>query len=342
MLDITDCRDLTTLQAICFMIIFLQSTAKLSTCYSYLGIALRACCRLGLHRNVSNDFNPVEKEERKRTFWLIRRMDTYVSAMLGLPNMLSDEDIDQELPLEIDDEYITENGIQPMSVGRFSTTCASNHHTKLVFILQKVVRHIYPIKGFKPPEENHPGDGYSISHSRIRQIERDLQTWMDDLPMELRPVDAAPKDLARYAFLPLLACQFANWYRIQQLLRLSYAHVQMMLYRPFLHYVASGCEAKGVDKRSFACAAACVSVARNIVHITTEMKKKGLLIGAYWFVMYTTYLAILALVFFVMENPTNPTGNGILEDAMEGRDTLAGLAKRSLAADRCSQSLAVS
>lgn len=116
----------------------------------------------------------------------------------------------------------------------------------------------------------------------------------------------------------------------------------MMLYRPFLHYVSQGCEAKGVDKRSFACAAACVSVARNIVHITTEMKRKGLLVGAYWFVMYTTYLAILALIFFVLENPASPTGNDILKDAMEGKDTLAGLAKRSMAADRCSQSLAVS
>ena len=103
----------------------------------------------------------------------------------------------------------------------------------------------------------------------------------------------------------------------------------MMLYRPFLHYVAQNCESKGVDKRSFACAAACVSVARNIVHITTEMKR-------------TTYLAVLALVFFVLENPASPTGTEILKDAMEGRDTLAGLAKRSMAADRCTKSLAVS
>ena len=116
----------------------------------------------------------------------------------------------------------------------------------------------------------------------------------------------------------------------------------MMLYRPFLHYVSQGCEAKGIDKRSFACAAACVSVARNIVHITTEMKRKGLLVGAYWLVMYTTYLSILALIFFVLENPASPTGKDILRDAIEGRDTLASLAKRSMSADRCSQSLAVS
>lgn len=56
--------------------------------------------------------------------------------------------------------------------------------------------------------------------------------------------------------------------------------------------------------------------------------------------MYTTYFAILSLLFFVLENPDSPTAkDGVLKDAMEGKNTLAGLAKKSLAADRCSQSL---
>ena len=123
---------------------------------------------------------------------------------------------------------------------------------------------------------------------------------------------------------------------------MGYAHVQMMVYRPFVHYVSQECQAKNLDKRSFACAAACISVARNIVHIMSEMKKRGLLAGSYWFFVYTTYFAILSLVFFVIENPNNSAGHEILKDALEGRDTLASLAKRSMAADRCSVSLTVS
>jgi hypothetical protein len=123
---------------------------------------------------------------------------------------------------------------------------------------------------------------------------------------------------------------------------MSYAYVQMMIYRPFLHYVAQACQTARTDKRSFACAAACVSVARNIVHITSEMKKRGLLMGSYWFVMYTTYFAILSLLYFVLENPESNTSRDILKDAIEGRDTLAKLATRSMAADRCTLSLTVS
>ena len=129
---------------------------------------------------------------------------------------------------------------------------------------------------------------------------------------------------------------------MQHLLRMAYAHMEMFLYRPFLHYVSQDLQSKNIDKRSYACAAACVSVARNIVHLASEMKKKHLLIGSYWFYMYTTFFAVMCLVFYVLENPHSATSAEILRDAHEGKDTLAGLAKRSLAADKCSRTLAVS
>ncbi|KAI5286007.1 hypothetical protein KEM55_000440, partial [Ascosphaera atra] len=117
MLDITECRDLTSLQAIIFMIIFLQSSASISTCYSYIGIALRSALRLGLHRSVTASFNYVEQEMRKRVFWVVRKMDVHVSTVMGLPSMLTDDDIDQEYPLAVDDEYITPTAILPMPEG---------------------------------------------------------------------------------------------------------------------------------------------------------------------------------------------------------------------------------
>lgn len=129
---------------------------------------------------------------------------------------------------------------------------------------------------------------------------------------------------------------------------------------------------KALDERSYACAAACVSVSRNIVHITTEMKRRGLLLGAYWFTMYTTFcmctrfllpprqippsfcrnilrylkltcsVSILSLVFYVLEQPDSGGCLEILADANDGKDALAGLARMSQAADRCSSALKVS
>ena len=121
---------------------------------------------------------------------------------------------------------------------------------------------------------------------------------------------------------------------------MAYAHLQLFLYRPFLHYATVQPRSKHLDERCYGCAAACVNISRNIIHITTSMKEGGLLNGAYWFYMYTTFLAVLSLVYYVLGNPKGPDSEGALRDAFEGKDNLKALAKTSLAADKCTETLA--
>ena len=177
------------------MIQFLQSSAKLSTCYAYIGVALRSALRMGLHRSFNINFSPIEAETRKRLFWVIRKMDTYVGAMLGLPHFLNDDDIDQDWPTEVDDEYITETEIRPMPEGRISVMAAANAHTKIVQILAKICDYVYPIKGTQSGGNN--SVTYSVSYSKIREIEQDLQQWLDHLPMALKPGGEAPYIIIR-------------------------------------------------------------------------------------------------------------------------------------------------
>ena len=198
-MDITDCRDLTSLQTLLMMILFLQSSSRLSTCYSHLGIALRSAIRMGLHRNVQNHFNPIEQEVRKRIFWCIRKLDIYVGALLGLPQMLTDEDIDQEFPLEVDDDYITTEKILPMPPEKPSLMAAFNAHTRVVEILSKTVKYIYPIKGNKSKTSH----SYIVSHARIREIEQDLQKWFESLPMAFQPGMEAPNEFIRCVWVPV-------------------------------------------------------------------------------------------------------------------------------------------
>ncbi|KAI4154399.1 MAG: hypothetical protein LQ340_001710 [Diploschistes diacapsis] len=50
----------------------------------------------------------------------------------------------------------------------------------------------------------------------------------------------------------------------------------------------------------------------------------------------------MALVFFALENPESRSSEEIIQDAITGKEILAGLAKNSMAADRCTQTLQVS
>lgn len=123
---------------------------------------------------------------------------------------------------------------------------------------------------------------------------------------------------------------------------MAFGHAQLLLYRPFLHYVSQSFQTPAVDQRAFACASACISVSRNIIHITDEMKNRGMLVGAYWFSMYTTFFAIISILYFVLENPTSPTSQELYREAEKGKEVLAHFAKRSMAADRCTTTLNVS
>ncbi|KAI0123863.1 fungal-specific transcription factor domain-containing protein [Xylariales sp. AK1849] len=325
--DITDCRDLTSLQALLFMILFVQSISNLSTCYGFVGIALRSALRMGLHRNLPHaQDTAIEAESRRRVFSVCRQLDIYVSALLGFPMLLNVEDIDQPLPTPVDDEYVTKDGIMSVPAGTTSFIEAFNAHAQLMDILSKVMKHIYPLKGVEQSatEGDQVDATYTVSYAKVKEMEKALHQWNEDLPVAWRPDSDGPEEVIR----------------VRNLLRFAYAHVQLVLYRPFLHAVSPRVTAgKKIDDRSYACGAAGINVARNIVHIGIEMRKQVSLVGPYWFTLFTEFFAIISLVFYVLENENKPGTAEIMADAVAGRDMIGTLARRSVAADRISKSL---
>lgn len=191
LLNFTDCHDLKSLQAVLFMTYFLHSSAKISLCHSYITFAVASSLQMGLHRSMLAGFDPIEIETRKRIFWAIRTMESYVCAILGLPQNISDEDIDQELPFATDDMYISSDRIQSMPAGQISMMSATNAHTKLLEILTKIVRYVYSVRS--------PGHGrsgrselYMVSDARVRGIEQDLQDWAENSAWELGFIEEDP------------------------------------------------------------------------------------------------------------------------------------------------------
>ncbi|KAH8651504.1 fungal-specific transcription factor domain-containing protein [Tricladium varicosporioides] len=322
MISITECRDIWSLQAILFLIIFLQSSAKMATCHSYISAAMASSLQMGLHRFEPETFNPIERETRKRIFWTIRTMETYIIAILGLPRTVSDDDIDQEMPLEIDDQYITKDGILAMPDGQISRMAGFNAHTKLGQILGKVVTNVYPTKCMHKDAAEKPR-AYIVNDGTVREVERDLQRWARNLPLQLLPGVDSPRKLLK----------------MQHLLRLAFTHVQLVLYRPFLHYISHARPETPTSDQCYTYAAACVDVGRNVIHNTREMEKLNAVVAPYWFSIYTTFCATLSLVFYVWENSNVQGTLQTLKDAEYGRDVLVKLAYRSLSAARHSEAL---
>ncbi|KAK9249538.1 fungal-specific transcription factor domain-containing protein [Lipomyces tetrasporus] len=318
MIDITEARDTDAIQAVILMIMFLQSTARLSTCYSYIGIALRAALRLGLHRKVAYNFSPVEAEVRKRVFWTIRKMDIHISAMLGLPRCIDENDIDQEQPLEIDDEYITETGILPHPLGVVTQPLVANVHTRLMAILSHIVEDIYPIKPRTPVAQPGTYAVNCVSYVKVVELENDLQHWLDSLPFELRPGIEPPK----------------KWYQANRLLNVAFCYVKIILYRPFIHYVGQKYKDKMTDERPYACAANCISTSRIVVHLADELIRCDVLRGAHLFSVYTIFFSTAVLIYYVHEDPYNPHVQEFRKDAELGKNVINKMKNKSAVAAR--------
>ncbi len=130
--------------------------------------------------------------------------------------------------------------------------------------------------------------------------------------------------------------------RVQLLLRLAYAHVQMILYRPFIHHIVRTKREGLLELRSFACASACVKAAMQVVWLVDEMDSRGLLNGAYWFTVYMTFFAVMSLCMLILGNVEDPTVDDTMKAASRGRDILVQMALQSTNAERCLTVLEVS
>lgn len=313
LVDITDCRDIASIQAVVLMCVFLQSTSNPSTCYSYIGVALRASIRLGLHRKMGHGLSPIDHEVRKRLFWTIRNMDIHLSSILGLPAGILDQDIDQDLPIAVKDEHITVQGIQTLPGDYFCNMSAVNGQTQLLSILSKIVRKIYP----SVPVRSKNG-GYYISQNLIHEAEKEIESWISNLHPDIRPIGG-------------------NCFRsgAAKLLQVAYYHTKLLLYRPFLHYYISSPAPDKRGKGAFECAVACVTTARTVIHYLDDLIERREMCGGYWMTLYTSYTAILVLMYVALEKFDERNSGECLKDAEKGRERIAGLASESVPAQRC-------
>jgi hypothetical protein len=312
LIDITDARDLYAIQTIVMLTLFLQCSANLTTCYSYIGVALRSALKEGFHRKAEHDFNPIELETRKRLFWTIYKMDIYVNTILGLPRSIALEDIEQDLPLELDDDKITETGYLEQESDKLSSAAIANCHTKLILVLNNIAKNLYPINN----------DLRLTSHEKVSEMELELRDWLSDLPKELIPGFDPP----------------FQYYKANRLLHLSFLHVQIVLYRPFIHYISPKYTSQPhVDTLSIQRAKNCISVARTVVKLAQDMIKKNMLSGSYWFSIYTIFFSVACLVYYVHEVPydeLHPDYTDIRHDAEAGKEILTLLKDSSMAASR--------
>ncbi|KGO40376.1 Transcription factor, fungi [Penicillium expansum] len=179
--DIANCRDLVSLQAIVFMNLFLLTTNRSSTCYTYLCTSLSIAVRMGLHRSLKTDQDLISQEISKRLFWALWLLVNDVSSCCGMPRLLSDSDIDQEFPREANDVYITSRNISMQPQSEICYISGANASYRLHMIRDKVTRQMYPVKPLGH-DQLHDSTAHAANLEKVRETEDDLKKWANSIP----------------------------------------------------------------------------------------------------------------------------------------------------------------
>lgn len=152
---------------------FPKPGASWMLCQTTMSLAIE----LGLHRSLKKlpadtALNPLDTEMRKRTFWSLLAIYVTLGGKLGRP-MIKVEDFDVELPEPVDDELLSENGLDTTKPPK----CLHN----IGLIAYRILPLFMEMYGTIYAVRRNP-DTYV---SNVNRMESKLRAWKDSLPADL-------------------------------------------------------------------------------------------------------------------------------------------------------------
>ncbi|KAJ9123730.1 hypothetical protein QFC24_003504 [Naganishia onofrii] len=172
--------------------IYLGSTGKDNAANVVLAEAMRLAITLALHdENVAEQqgLDAIERDCRRRVFWVLYGSDRTIAALISCPMLLSDDDIDVGDILECDDSLITAAGAFPQPAGKTPILSGFIHVTRIFRLLSRVLRYVRAKAKSNAREDGDDGMTTDRGNERFpdpRVLIESLQALLDDLPVPLR------------------------------------------------------------------------------------------------------------------------------------------------------------
>ncbi|KAJ6164867.1 hypothetical protein N7470_003539 [Penicillium chermesinum] len=284
--DFAECKDIVSLQAIFFKILFHLVVTRVFTSYTYSSAALSVAIRMGLHKPLGNQHDFVSREMGKRLFRGLWVLSNDVAASCGLPRLLSSSEIPNEPFLEVNDSYFdrTRMGKQPQD--ELCLVAAANVYQSLQPIFHRITDLMYSEKRF---QVSAPAQSmrYTIDIETLQILEAELGKWLNNIPTAFRLGKS-------FGNRQLLTAQFN--------VCISYAHSQIYLYRPFLQHFTK-CSNTHISPESSQVpwlAAICIQACENVVMLCEDMYRRELLTGGNWIVSRALFSSSLTLFYAVL------------------------------------------
>ncbi|KAH6629193.1 fungal-specific transcription factor domain-containing protein [Boeremia exigua] len=173
------------LEATVLLVLYHLRSESRNGLWHLTGLAMRTVTDIGLHRKASTCLlHPFEAQLRRRLFWSVYALESILAGTLGRPVSLSDCDIDQPLPLAIDedecmspDSHDTEHVSQAHREDHRST----NNLSQFVLLSQlhifeaRIQRTVYRVDR-----------AIDTLQPKMHRLIADLELWHHSLPASLK------------------------------------------------------------------------------------------------------------------------------------------------------------
>lgn len=191
-------------QALTLICLHLRSFPKPGACWMITTMTVNIAIDLGLHRSARQwqPTNPkrsaLEVEMRKRIFWSILVIHILLSGKLGRPMALRPDDFDVEIPEALDDDLLSENGLDTSRQGKCGFLVGIEAY-KVELIFMDLYSNIYAVK--RSPKS------YIES---VRRLDTRIRQWSEQWPTELLPESASNDEEGRVhaQYLSIWYCEF--------------------------------------------------------------------------------------------------------------------------------------
>jgi hypothetical protein len=179
-------HDIRSVQLLILLAIYSLRAPKGPGAWTYIGLAMRTCIDLGLHRRTPHKrYSILESEMRKRIFWTAYCLDRQISIILGRPFAISDRDIDVELPLDVD-ESVQDTATFESAQAAFNTNPGQTpaystslscfiHICRLRRIESQIQQTVYRVDESSPATEQ-----------EIESFIQQLDDWKEKIPADAR------------------------------------------------------------------------------------------------------------------------------------------------------------
>lgn len=337
--DMMDQGSLLGVQALLLTGQYLQATPQSAGCWNYIGLAIRMAQGLGLHDQEPCPRLPllldkpqptlpmgkhkllcIYREMRRRVWAGCVVMDRIVLLTFGRPLMVTDW-----LPTEVepvDDEYVTDEGINVPQEQHRLELCFFEQTIKLYQILGEVLQTFYTATAPLLIDD---------ILVQVFEFEKKLNRFRDGVPEFIKP-DAAMIE--------------PRWARQANVLRLRYLHLKMMLYRSVLvpaKLVLN--DLLGLAQTAVAgqCVITAIRVVKYIGGHVNDADNGASLLPAHWYNIFYVYTANTVLLAAKLQPGIMATvSSEELDEAWNmGLDLLDRYRRHSQSAEKCIRVLEV-